>query len=108
MHLVALRRDTHEKYPFAATSLYQAFCASKALAFKKMRYPSERCATCCPWMTADLDEIDEVFGGDPWPYGIESNRPRARGAGAISGRSIHDRRKPIRIDDLFVPAYGGA
>ena len=28
-----------------------------------------------PWMTADIDEIDEVFGGDAWPYGIEPNRP---------------------------------
>ena len=22
-----------------------------------------------------LDRIEEVFGGDPWPYGIEPNRP---------------------------------
>ncbi len=28
-----------------------------------------------PWLGADLDEIAEVFDGDPWPYGIEANRP---------------------------------
>ena len=28
MHLIVLRRDFYEKHPFAATSLYQAFCAA--------------------------------------------------------------------------------
>ena len=23
----------------------------------------------------DIDEIYDVFGGDPWPYGVEQNRP---------------------------------
>jgi 4,5-dihydroxyphthalate decarboxylase len=27
-----------------------------------------------PWLYDDLDEIDGVFGGDPWPYGLEANR----------------------------------
>jgi 4,5-dihydroxyphthalate decarboxylase len=73
MQLIVLRRNFHEQHPFAATSLYQAFCASKALAFKKMRYLGTL-RYMLPWMTADLDEIEEVFGGDPWPYGVEPNR----------------------------------
>jgi 4,5-dihydroxyphthalate decarboxylase len=28
-----------------------------------------------PWMIDDVDEIDRVFGGDCWPYGVEPNRP---------------------------------
>jgi 4,5-dihydroxyphthalate decarboxylase len=28
-----------------------------------------------PWLMAEIEEIDEVFGGDAWPYGIEANRP---------------------------------
>jgi 4,5-dihydroxyphthalate decarboxylase len=27
-----------------------------------------------PWLYGDLDEIDELFDGDPWPYGIDANR----------------------------------
>jgi 4,5-dihydroxyphthalate decarboxylase len=27
-----------------------------------------------PLLGDDLDELDEVFGDDPWPYGIEANR----------------------------------
>ena len=27
-----------------------------------------------PWVHEAVQEIDEVFAGDPWPYGIEANR----------------------------------
>ena len=39
MHLVAIRKQVYEKYPFVATSLYNAFCESK-------RSRSRRCSTC--------------------------------------------------------------
>ena len=32
MHLVAIRRDIYERYPFVATSLYNAFERSKRIA----------------------------------------------------------------------------
>jgi 4,5-dihydroxyphthalate decarboxylase len=32
-----------------------------------------------PWLPSELDEIDEVFGGDPWPYGLEPNRKTLHG-----------------------------
>ena len=74
MHLVAIRRDVYEKHPIIATSLYKAFCESKDRALAKMRYTGAL-RYMLPWMTADLDEIDEVFGGDPWPYGVAANTP---------------------------------
>ena len=74
MHLIVIRRDVHEAHPFVAASLYRALCESKDRALALMR---ERGALryMLPWLPADMDEIDEVFGGDPWPYGIEANRP---------------------------------
>ena len=27
-----------------------------------------------PWLLEELEDIDELFDGDPWPYGIEPNR----------------------------------
>jgi 4,5-dihydroxyphthalate decarboxylase len=74
MHLVVIRRDLHERYPFVARSLYQAFCRSRDLALEKMGYLGAL-RYMLPWLPADLDEIHEVFGGNPWPYGIEPNRP---------------------------------
>ena len=69
MHLVVIRRELYEKHPFIATSLFNACCDAKAIAHKKMRELGTL-RYMLPWMAADLEEIDDVFGGDPWPYGI--------------------------------------
>ena len=56
------------------SSLYQAMDAAKDLALAKMR-ETGALRYMLPGMTAELERIDEVFGGDPWPYGVEANRP---------------------------------
>ena len=73
MHLVAIKRNVYEKNPFIAQSLYTAFCESKKAAIVKMRnYSALRYMV--PWLPDDLDEMDTVFGPDPWTYGIEEAR----------------------------------
>jgi hypothetical protein len=27
-----------------------------------------------PWLWDDLEQLDQFFGGDGWPYGLESTR----------------------------------
>ena len=101
MHLVVIRRDVHEQHPFVAKSLYKALNAAKDHALAKMR-PLGTLRYMLPWMTADLDEIDAVFGGDPWPYGVEPNRPTLEAL----VRYMADQglvAKKIPVDDLFVP-----
>ena len=73
MHLLAMKRETYEKNPEIGRSLYKAFCESKAIALKRMRNLAAL-RYMLPWLGDDLDEIDEVFGDDPWPYGIAENR----------------------------------
>jgi 4,5-dihydroxyphthalate decarboxylase len=104
MHLVALRREIYERHPFVATSLYRAFCQAKDLALQKMRYPGTL-RYMLPWMRSEIEEIDEVFGGDPWPYGVEPNRPTLEALvqylaeqGLIAG--------PVPVEKLFVPTFG--
>jgi 4,5-dihydroxyphthalate decarboxylase len=100
MHLVAIRRRFYEAHPEAVASFYRALCRSKDTALRKMlnlatlRYM-------LPWMSADLDEIDEVFGGDPWPYGVAANRPTLTALvtylaeqGLIAA--------PPRLEDVFI------
>jgi 4,5-dihydroxyphthalate decarboxylase len=104
MHLVVIRRDVYEKHPFVATSLYNALCRSRELALAKMKYLGTL-RYMLPWMTADLDEIDEVFGGDPWPYGVEDNRPTLEALVTyLAEQSLIA--APIPVADLFVPTYG--
>ena len=72
--LVAVRQDVYEKNPWIAGSLYQAFDASKNWALERLRISAAQ-HSMLPFMFADMDEVDELFDGDPWPYGIEPNRP---------------------------------
>jgi 4,5-dihydroxyphthalate decarboxylase len=73
MHLIAIRRDTWERHPFIGPSLYTAFCESKKIALTRMRNLAAL-RYMLPWLGDDIDELDEVFGPDPWPYGVEENR----------------------------------
>lgn len=106
MHLVVLRRDVYEKHPFVATSLYNACCEAKARASEKMRLQGVL-RYMLPWMAAEIEEIDEVFGQDSWPYGIEANRATltALVQYLTDQGLIAD---PVPIESLFVPVYGQA
>jgi 4,5-dihydroxyphthalate decarboxylase len=105
MHTVVIRRDVYKQYPFVAASLYKALSASKDAALEKMRYLGAL-RYMLPWLTADLDEIDEVFDGDPWPYGIEPNRPTLEAA----IRYLFDQSliaAPLSVEDVFEPLRDG-
>ena len=73
MHLVAIRRDVHENNPGFAQALYTALCKSKAAAMKRLRHTGANCVT-VPFLAADLQEIDTIFNGDPYTYGVPANR----------------------------------
>jgi 4,5-dihydroxyphthalate decarboxylase len=74
MHTVVMRRSVYESDPTLAPRLFAAFEAAKAVVLERMRYVGTL-AYMLPWMIDDVDEIDRVFGGDCWPYGVEPNRP---------------------------------
>jgi 4,5-dihydroxyphthalate decarboxylase len=100
MHLIVIRRDVHEAHPFVAQSLYDALCESKDRALALMK---ERGALryMLPWLPADMDEIDDVFGGDPWPYGVEANRPTLEALVQYMLEQ-HFIARRIPIEELFV------
>ena len=103
MHLVVLRRDVHEKHPFVATSLYEALIKSRQRALALMN-GTGALRYMLPWMTAQLDEINEVFGGDPWPDGIEANRKTLEALVTY----LHEQgliAKPMPIEDIFVRTF---
>ena len=104
MHLVAIRRDVYEKHPFVATSLYKAMTEAKDIALAKMR-DLGALRYMLPGMPAELDEIDATFGGDPWPYGVEANRPTLEAlVRYMAEQSLI--KAPIPVDELFVPVFG--
>jgi 4,5-dihydroxyphthalate decarboxylase len=105
MHLIAMRRDLHERHRWLATSLYQAFVESKRRALARMRYAGSL-AYMLPWLLDEIEEIDEVFGGDAWPYGIKANRATLEALVQYMVEQ-HFIARPIAIEDLFVPLPPG-
>jgi 4,5-dihydroxyphthalate decarboxylase len=101
MHLVAIRRDVHEAHPGFAQALYTALCKSKAAALKKMHFAGANISM-SPFLAADVEEIDEVFGGDPFSYGIERNRATIE---TMIRYMVEQDYIPetIPVEDLFLP-----
>jgi 4,5-dihydroxyphthalate decarboxylase len=104
MHLVVIRKDVHDKYPFVASSLYRAFCEAKAIALEKL-FNLRALRYMTPFLMRDIDEIHDIFDGDPWPYGLEPNRPTLEAfVTYLIDQSLIA--APVSIDDLFEPVCG--
>ena len=74
MHLVVIRRAEYESDPWIARSLFDAFCAAKAAALTRLRFTGTLAAM-VPWLVAELESAEALFGARFWPYGVEANRP---------------------------------
>ena len=73
MHLVVVRRDVIEKNPWVAQSLFKALVQAKQVATTGLAdLPALRYTM--PFLLAALEEQLEVFGDDPWPYGLKANQ----------------------------------
>ncbi len=74
MHVIAMKRVILEAHPWVARNLYNAFNESKRRSLERLldpavsRYP-------LPWLPTYARTMRDRFGGDPFPFGIEENRP---------------------------------
>jgi len=74
MHIIAMRKRILEENPWVARNLYNAFLESKRRSIERLldpavsRYP-------LAWLPTYARTMREMFDGDPFPYGIEENRP---------------------------------
>jgi 4,5-dihydroxyphthalate decarboxylase len=106
MHLIAIRRELHEQHPWIAGSLYSAFVESKARALARMRYGGSL-SVMLPWLMSEVEEVDALFGGDAWPYGVEANRPTLQ---ALVQYMVEQNfiARAMPIEELFVPPPAGS
>jgi 4,5-dihydroxyphthalate decarboxylase len=104
MHTVVMRRELHERHPWLAESLYKGFEDAKAWAKTQMRYVGAL-RYMLPWLSTEIEEIDELFGGDPFPSGLEANRNALE---AMVRHLVADGLLPhqIPIEGLFAPIVG--
>jgi 4,5-dihydroxyphthalate decarboxylase len=103
MHTIVFREDVLDRHPWLAESMFKAFEASKRVCLERMRFSGSSRYT-LPWLHADLEEVDELFGGDPWPYGLEANRATLE---TFVGHLVDQRflDEPVDVAELFVPLH---
>jgi hypothetical protein len=74
MHVVVVRRDVYERFPWVAQSLYKAFLRAKEEAAATL-YDSSALRFMLPWLNQQLEEAWAELGHDYWSYGLEGNEP---------------------------------
>ena len=73
MHTVVIREELWKDSPWIAVSLFKAFQKAKEAAYQILN-DSSPYKISMVWFREPLREQTEVFGEDPWPYGISKNR----------------------------------
>jgi 4,5-dihydroxyphthalate decarboxylase len=74
MHIIAMKKAILDEHPWVARSLVNAFQESKRRSLERLldpavsRYP-------LAWLATYARKMRDMFDGDPFPYGIEENRP---------------------------------
>ncbi len=100
-HVVVLKKETADAYPWAATNIFKGFELSKKKAYEKWRdleswerFPSAL------FLGNELIEQRKVFGDDPFAYGLKANFKTVK----TLARYMHEQglisREPD-IDSLF-------
>jgi 4,5-dihydroxyphthalate decarboxylase len=101
MHVIVLRADVHEAHPWVAMNLLTAFEEARRRSLARAIDPNTPRSP-VPWSFAHAEQVLRLFGGDPWPYGIEPNRPTLE---AFLGY-CHEQGligTPMTLEELFAP-----
>ena len=73
------------------------------MAYREMRF-SGAMRYALPWLYQDLDEIDELFDGDPFAYGLAKNRKSLQAlARYLKEQGFVE--TDIAVDKLFAPIF---
>lgn len=102
MHTVALRSEVVERDPWVAANLLTAFTEAKDRSLERMRdVNTSRLPV--PWSHEVGPRAADLLGPDPWPYGIEANRPTLE----AFLRFAHEQgvaERALAPEDLFPPS----
>lgn len=102
MHVVAIRKELAERYPFLPGAVYKAFEQAKNVALEKLSDTSATKVT-MPFVEEALRDIRALMGEDYWSYGVENNRKTLDYFLAQHhAQGLSPRR--VTVDEMFHPA----
>ena len=97
MHTVCFKREVYERHPWAAVSLYKAFCQARDLAFRSL-YNTDALSVSLPWVIDEIEKSRDVT----WDYSIEGSRPTLEALVRYLDEQKLTRR-PMKVEELFAP-----
>jgi 4,5-dihydroxyphthalate decarboxylase len=77
MHVVVLRRELHDRHPWLARSLYDAFAEAKRVAESRLD-DATALAHMDPWLVLHTERTRALMGAEFWPYGVGPNEATLR------------------------------
>ncbi|MFC1943468.1 hypothetical protein ACFLWO_02675 [Chloroflexota bacterium] len=96
-HTTAVRESILDEHPWVAISLMEAFNESKRIAIERLR---QRLPSLMVFGEHYLRDLDELFGPDPFPYGIRANAKAFDMAQTFSvQQGLTERKQPL--DEIF-------
>ena len=96
-HAYAIRGDIYREYPWTAFNLYAAFVRAKEL---YMRRFGSSVPSGLIFGSHYLRMTRDIFGDDPYPYGVNANRPMIETIIAFSHEQGFIPEKP-KVEELF-------
>jgi len=99
MHMISIQRNVLDENPWIARNLYNAFLESKNRSLERLldpavsRYP-------LAWLPTYARKMRDTFGGDPFPYGIDENRPTLEQL-ALYAFQQGIAHKHVKVEDMF-------
>lgn len=102
MHTLVMRESLYREKPWIAENIVQACEESKKWALSQMRFTGTA-RYMVPWLHHEIEEMDALFGGDPYPYGVGPNRKTLETlTGYLVEQGFVDQPAP-QVDDMFAP-----
>jgi 4,5-dihydroxyphthalate decarboxylase len=101
MHLVAIRREHYESYPWIARSLYTAFQQAQEMGSRRI-HQITGLAVSLPWLETELAEVERLFDGNPFRNGVHANRATIEALLDYSAEQGLATRR-LEIEEIFAP-----
>lgn len=104
MHVLGIKREVVERYPWVPINLYRAFDKAKAIAMERMANPR---LVPLVFYRDEWEVQEAMFGPDPWEYGLGArNRKNIETIIGYSAEQGLIRRRPD-VDEVFLNVSEG-
>lgn len=102
MHLMGVRKELAEKYPWLPGSILKAFIEARDIAYEELLKTAALGIT-LPWVEAETRETMALMGRDFWRYGIAESRHEIEALARYSySQGLSERH--LTPEDLFAPS----